>query len=136
MIEAKQVVDEARRWVGVPFRHIGRDASGIDCVGLPIVVCRALSLLPPEFDSGVYGRLPTGQLADRLGEHCVELPRAVPGSIIVIRWLVNAAHVGICTGPNMIHAYEALGKVIEHGYRGRWVRITHSVWGLPGVRYE
>jgi len=136
MIEAAQVVDEARRWVGVPFRHLGRDKNGIDCVGLPIVVGKALSLFPDDFDSGVYGRLPTGQLAARIGQHCTPLATVKPGTIIVIQWLVNAAHVAICTGPNMIHAYETLGRVIEHGYRGRWVRITHSVWGIPGVRYE
>jgi cell wall-associated NlpC family hydrolase len=132
----EQVVSEARGWVGVPFRHQGRDGHGIDCVGLPIVVGRALGIFPPAFDTAVYGRLPTGELVDRVKAHCRPIPAAVPGSLIVIAWTKVAAHVAICAGETMIHAYESVGKVVEHGYRGRWIRMTHSVWALPGVRYE
>lgn len=133
---AAAVIEEARGWVGVPFRHQGRDGYGVDCVGLPIVIGRALGLLPPEFDTATYGRLPTGALIERLSEHCAAIPRAVPGSIVVIAWTKVAAHVAICTGETLIHAYESVGQVVEHGYRGRWVRMTHSAWALPGVRYE
>ena len=130
------VIDEARGWVGVPFRHQGRSYSGIDCVGLPIVVGRALGHIPPAFDTAVYGRLPTGELVDRVKAHCRPIAAAVPGSLIVIAWTRLAAHVAICAGETMIHAYESVGRVVEHGYRGRWIRLTHSAWALPGVAYE
>lgn len=132
----ERVIAEARSWVGVPFRHQGRDGHGIDCVGLPIVVCRSLGLLPPEFDTPVYGRLPTGELIDRLKAHCRPMTEVLPGSIVVIAWTKLAAHTAIYTGETLIHAYESVGEVVEHGYRGRWVRMTHSVWALPGVAYE
>ena len=130
------VIAEARRWVGVSFRHQGRDSHGIDCVGLPIVVCQSLGLLPKSFDVSNYGRLPTGELVDRLKAHCRQIPEAVPGCIVVIAWTKLAAHTAIYTGETLIHSYQSVGKVIEHGYRGRWVRLTHSTWALPGVRYE
>lgn len=136
----ESVVLEARQWLNVPFRHQGRDGHGIDCVGLPIVVCRSLGLIGPEYDIANYGRLPSAELLMRLQVHCTPLPPskplATPGALIVIAWSRLAAHVAICTGETMIHAYERVGRVIEHGYRGRWVRMTHSVWALPGVRYE
>ena len=134
MIPAR-VIDEARSWVGVPFRHQGRDYSGIDCVGLPIVVGQSLGLFDQRLDIANYGRLPTGELVERLREHCQPIPRAVPGALVVIAWTKIAAHVAICTGETLIHAYESVGRVVEHGYRGRWIRMTHSAWALPGVEY-
>ena len=130
------VIAEARRWVGIPFRHQGRDGHGIDCVGLPIVVCQALGLIGEKFEITNYGRVPTGELLPRLQSHCAPLNRELPGSLVVIAWTKTAAHVAVCTGETLIHAYESVGRVVEHGYRGRWVRMTHSVWALPGVRYE
>lgn len=132
----ERVILEARQWLNVPFRHQGRDGHGIDCVGLPIVVGRSLGLIGPEFEVANYGRLPTGELIARVQGVCRPLERALPGSLIVIAWSRLAAHVAICADETMIHAYERVGRVIEHGYRGRWVRMTHSVWALPGVRYE
>ena len=131
-----RVIAEARTWLNVPFRHQGRDGHGIDCVGLPIVVCQSLGLLDQRFDVANYGRLPSGELVTRLQAVCRPIEQAVPGSLIVIAWSRLAAHVAICAGETMIHAYERIGRVIEHGYRGRWVRMTHSVWALPGVAYE
>ena len=134
-VEAADIVREARGWVGVPFLHQGRNSAGIDCVGLPIVICQSLGLLDQRFDVANYGRMPTGQLIDRLRPHCRPIPAAVPGSLLVIAWTKIAAHVAICTGETMIHSYESAGEVVEHGYRGRWIRLTHSIWALPGVRY-
>ena len=121
--------------MGVPFRHQGRTRYGIDCVGLPIVVCQNLGIIGANFEITNYGRLPSAELVERLQSHCQPIPVAVPGSLIVIAWTKIAAHVALCTGGTMVHAYESVGKVIEHGYRGRWIRLTHSAWALPGVAY-
>ncbi len=135
-IHPSQIVVAARQWVGTPFRHQGRDANGIDCVGLPIVIAKSFGLLPTEFADPVYGRAPTGEIVDQLCAVCSRADKAVPGSLIVIAWTKLAAHVAICAGDSMIHSYESVGCVVEHGYRGRWVRMTHSVWLMPGVAYE
>lgn len=129
------LIAEARSWLGVPFRHQGRNRHGIDCVGLPIVVCQTLGLIGPNFEITNYGRLPSGELVERLKAHCQPIPAAVPGSLIVVAWTRTAAHVALCTGETMVHAYESVGRVVEHGYRGRWIRLTHSVWAIPGVCY-
>jgi cell wall-associated NlpC family hydrolase len=131
-----EVVAEARSWVGVPFLHQGRSRRGIDCVGLPVVIAMSLGLVPRTFDTGAYGRLPTGELTDRLQDACIKTDKPKSGTIVVIAWTKTAAHTAICTGPTLIHAYQSVGRVVEHGYRGRWLRMTHSMWMLPGVRYE
>jgi cell wall-associated NlpC family hydrolase len=130
------VIEEARSLVGVPFRHQGRDMLGIDCVGVPIYALLRHGALPRDFQTAAYGRLPTGALIERLKAHCTPATRPVPASLVVIAWRNVAAHVGILTGDTIIHAYERVGEVVEHGYRGRWVRLTHSTWLLPGVQYE
>ncbi len=129
------VIAAARSYLGVPFRHQGRSRTGLDCVGLPIVVGRELGFFDAKFDVLNYGRLPSGELMQRVQQHCRRLPVAVPGSMLVVAWTKSAAHVAICTGETMIHAYESVGRVVEHGYRGRWVRLTHSAWALPVVQY-
>jgi cell wall-associated NlpC family hydrolase len=135
-VTASRFVEQARSWIGVQYRHQGRARSGVDCVGLPIAVLQELGLLPPRFEISNYGRTPSGELVERLQAHSKPMVQAVPGALIVIAWTKVAAHVAICTGGTMIHAYERIGTVVEHGYRGRWVRMTHSVWALPGVLYE
>jgi cell wall-associated NlpC family hydrolase len=134
-VTGQDIVVEARKWLGAPYRHQGRDVRGIDCVGLPIIIARTLGLLPKDFDTSVYGRLPTSDIIDRLSSVCAQSTEVKVGSIIVIAWSKIAAHTAIYTGESMIHAYESVGKVVEHGYRGRWVRMTHSIWLIPGVEY-
>lgn len=135
IVTPDDVVAEARRWVGVPFRHQGRDRNGVDCVGLPIIICKKFNLLPAGFEAVGYSRLPTGEIVSRIQDHCSLLDRPIAGCLIVIAWGKLAAHVGVFTGETMIHSYQSVGSVVEHGYRGRWVRLTHSLWALPGVAY-
>ena len=135
---ADAVVNEARSWVGVPFRHQGRDRNGVDCVGLPIVVLHSLGAVGDDFEIRDYARLPHhGTLEQRLVAHCTPLPRAVPGCLIAIQWQRTLAHVALYTDTDtLIHALERHQAVIEHGFRGLWrTRYATGSWALPGVRY-
>jgi len=133
---AEVLVSEARRWVGRPFLHQGTTWDGVDCIGLVVAVCKACEVIPPDFYTGVYGRVPANDmLKRRVAEYCRPLPGAGAGAMLVIRWTRQASHVAICTGETMIHSNERMGGVVEHGYRGRWLRMTDSVWALPGVDY-
>jgi cell wall-associated NlpC family hydrolase len=132
-----EVVREARSWVGVPFRHQGRDRNGVDCWGLPVVVLRELGALPAGFDTTHYPRSPSpGDLEARL-VYCTPLAEPMPGCLIGIRWQRTGAHVAIYTDTDtLIHALERHQKVIEHGFRGMWrTRFYIGAWALPGVRY-
>lgn len=138
VIDADAVVREARTWIGVPFLHQGRNRSGVDCVGLPIVVLRGLGAIEDDFEIPDYARFPyQGILEQRLMAHCTRLPDFVPGCLVPIRWGRTMAHVAIYTNTDtLIHAMERYGKVIEHGFRGMWrTRYAQGAWALPGVRY-
>jgi cell wall-associated NlpC family hydrolase len=137
MIPPQAVSDEARSWVGIPFRHQGRSRSGVDCIGLVIVVAQSLGLVPADFERRDYGRMPNrDELGQKIREHCRPLEVAQPGCMFAMRWNKEAAHVAIYTGETLIHSYERIGRVVEHSFRGRWPRFVDSVWTLPGVSYN
>ena len=99
------------------------------------MVCESLGLFDQRLEIANYGRLPTGALIDRIQQYCRPIEKAGPATLVVIAWTKIAAHVALGTGETLIHAYESVGRVVEHGYRGRWLRLTHSAWALPGVEY-
>lgn len=135
---ASEVIRVARTWVDVPFQHQGRARSGIDCVGLPIVVLQELGAIEKDFEILDYSRRPNnGNLEQRLIAHCTKLPEPLPGCLIAIQWERTLAHVALYTDTDtLIHALQRYGKVIEHGFRGMWrTRYAQGAWALPGVRY-
>lgn len=131
------VVDEARKLIGTPYRHQGRSRYGVDCVGFVVLVMERLATLPADLERANYGRLPKAELIEKTRAYCTPLMVLEPGALLLMRWPgeKDAGHAGIYTGEDrlMIHAYGVLQRVVEHGYRGAWVRITHSIWRLPGV---
>lgn len=134
-----EVVIQARSWIGVPFHHQGRSkALGVDCAGFVVELARELRILPSDFKETVdYRRLPDGRLEGLIQGICRKTEKAEPGTLILFKWPSQnyPSHVGICTGPTLIHAYQRADQVIENGYRGHWLRDTHGVYRLPGVEY-
>lgn len=141
MIDAARLIVEARAWLGVPFRHQGRGRTGVDCAGFLVELMRAAGELPSDYtEPANYGRQPQRELFDIVQRYCKPAGTRVqfPGALVLVRWLPQSppSHVGLCTGETMIHCYQRAGGVVEHGYRGPWLRVTHSLWRMPGVRYE
>lgn len=135
MIPAQAVIDEARKWIGVPFHHQGRVRAGVDCVGLIVVVMDGLGLMPRGADLADYGRHPNGTLTRVLDEHCTRLDAPLPGSVAVIRWWRQAHHVAIHAGETLIHSHQRFGGVAEHSFAGRWKGRCMAWYALPGVSY-
>lgn len=138
MICGQQIVDEARRWLGVPFLHQGRTKFGVDCVGL--VICVREAVEPCGFVDDitrVYGRRPKdGLLLSIANKECVQIEAAEPGAVLIIKWPKDPtpSHTAILTTEGtMIHSYRGIEKVCEVGYRAQWVRWTYGFWRLPGV---
>lgn len=137
MITANAVVAEARTWLGVPFLHQGRSRHGVDCIGWVASVCAQLgAFVPLQNLPHNYARNPQALLSDALRMLATPTTLEV-GCLILIKWPLapHASHVGIYTGKSMIHCYEAVGKVVEHGYSTPWPERTESLWRIPGVRY-
>lgn len=126
----RQVVRAARQYVGVPYRHQGRDAvSGLDCLGLVIAVARDIGH-DVTLDRTDYERITDGvELRDKLLDSGMtegSLPE--PGDVVQIcfRGLDGyGQHVGIVADGahelHLIHAYERArtGRVIIEPLR-RW----------------
>lgn len=139
MISVAALIEEARTWVGVPFLHQGRTRLGVDCAGFLVALMQSAGELPPDFrDVRNYSRRPNGELQALVARHCVRVPIAASGLLVLIQWpgQTQPSHTALLTGPTLIHCYERRRAVVEHSYRGMWIRDTHSLWRLPGVAYE
>lgn len=132
------IVREARSLLGTRFRHRGRRSTGVDCVGLGVVVFRACGIEVPDFR--LYGREPHADgLVERiraaLGPEVavapVLRPRIRPGDVLVFRFDVNPHHVGLAAdylygGLSVIHADGHTRRVIEQRFTDDMLRrVTH-----------
>lgn len=150
MIDPADIVGEARRWVGTPFRHRGHHIGrACDCVGIVRGVVRAFDLVdvPPEVEHELeaYSRTPNPR---RMGELLATFltrtdlaPRdAAPDAHVAwLQWRPDLPmHLAITATyrqrPTLIHALRDRG-VAEHGFVGLWRGRVHSYWRLPGVTY-
>lgn len=138
MITPDDLIAQARTWLGVKFLHQGRTRHGADCLGYVAALLGELgSPMPLERLPKNYARAPQSELEAMLRSLCREIPLQ-PAALVLVKWpdTVHPSHAGIYTGANLIHCTAENGCVVEHGYRGVWVRRTVSVWALPLVRYE
>lgn len=126
----------ARQYLGVPFRHLGRNpAVGIDCVGLLVL---ALDGAPATaLDPRTYGTEPTNgllesYLAAAFGPPIHEEPAA--GDVVSMRFGGPVRHVAIVGegehGLTLIHTSRMIGKVVEHRLDARWRRRIAGVYRL------
>lgn len=124
-------VEAARKMVGTPFAHQGRQPDvGLDCVGL--IFCSAWSAgLDLENVNG-YGRAPDGQwVRTVLAEYCDEIAEPESGDIVLFAiQRGHSQHCGIVDGPHVIHAYGSKGRVVRHRLEGAWSRRVDSYWRL------
>lgn len=144
MISAHDLVREARLLVGTPWLHQGRTRLGVDCIGLVILAAKNAGL-DVFAAAGVapvrrYGRRADPRLYGLMSTHCAAADAPRPGCVALFRFPGESwpRHFGILTfDDTMIHAEAKTRlRVVEHGYRMRWLSYTDSVWMLPGVRYE
>lgn len=127
MISRSQFICAARRWLGVPWVHQGRNRLGVDCIGLLLVTCWQLHLT--DYDVRGYGLFPRADWMQ--AEFDAILPRvdeAQPGDVVLLRLAKRLLHVGIRTEHGVIHAWGGK-RVVE--VRTPWpVAVAYSV---PGV---
>lgn len=142
MTTRQDVVNEARTYLDIPWRHQGRTVHGIDCAGLILCVGRKLGVMPQDYDVQGYSRRPNQfQFIAAFREHMDELPLqdAQPGDAVTFIDGPYPCHVGILTERNgvlyFVHAYAGCRKTIEQPYQGEWLaKATHAFTyrGLKG----
>lgn len=143
---AASVIAHARRLVGTPVRHQGRDpAVGLDCVGLLVSVSRRMGIEPHDFLD--YDCPPDpGVLMRELRKGMDEVPRleeASPGHALVFRLHLkgDAQHLGVLTHrETLIHALilrnRKRNRVSEVTMDRRWWRLCCGAFAFRGVDYR
>ena len=137
MNRRQQIVDEARTWLGVPWRHLGRNRAGIDCVGLGVVVTRKLGVC--DYDVLTYSRVPHAGLLDHLRRVAREIPVAEigPGDFITIEDSAYPFHVAFVSEKHgalhIIHAHARRRMVVEEPYIHDWPVLTLNAFRFPWV---
>lgn len=135
----QDIIDEARKWLGVPWRHQGRTRRGVDCVGLVVMVGQALNI--PHEDRTDYGREPAEHtLIDHMRKYLSPVPGLAinPGIVAVFRQSRYPCHVGIFSEINgVIHVINSRAdarKVIEEPFvDGRHGLSLLHLLSFPGL---
>lgn len=136
-----EVIDEARTYLDVPWRHQGRTRFGIDCAGLIVLIGRKFSLLPSDYDVAGYSRRPNEfdfikAFRDNMDER--PLFEAQPGDAVTFIDGPYPCHVGILTIKydvlHFVHAYAGCRKTIEQPYTGEWQRKATHCFAYRGIR--
>lgn len=140
---SEAIVDEARRWIGTPYRHQASClGAGTDCLGLIRGVWRALFGAEPEAVPAysMDWSEPQGQerLWDAAMRHLIEKPAGTedPGDVILFRMRGGAVakHLGIMSvvgpGAAFVHAYSGRG-VVESALSAPWRRRIVARFAFP-----
>jgi len=154
------LVKHARSFIGVPFKHRGRDRRGLDCAGLVWCAYAEAGVVMPDLRR--YGREPhkDGMMRvarEALGPALWEgalgqvAPRSLlrKGDVVVIRFDVEPHHMGIL-GEDLIHGlslihsngmrgllsadgrrFEKVGRVMEHGLDDVHLKMICAVFRRP-----
>lgn len=125
-MSAAEIVAAARALLGVPFRLHGRDAAGVDCVG---VVALALRLgVPQDYGLRSGDALRAERWLAATGLRRVERP--MPGDVALVRPGPLQLHAIVHVPGGFVHAHAGLGRVVETPGPCPWPVIGH--WRLIG----
>ena len=121
--------EAARRYLGVPFQHQGRDPQrGIDCIGLVVLCERDCGGSPEDFTA--YDRHPSARMLETALRAYYGPPVSgmCPGDLVAIRYAATkrgpVRHVAVvgehAHGLSLIHTDSNIGRVVEHRLDDGW----------------
>jgi hypothetical protein len=137
----KKIVEQARTYLGTPFRHHARGREAIDCVGLPLRVAEDLRLVDRHgycFKADSYSNyraLPRRADVERVLEWLMvrgDCAEGMPGDVAVFRTPLESVLLGILSDVGVIRAdWFTAGCVVEHRIDASWSRRICSVFSIP-----
>ena len=151
MYTQDDVINQARTWLDVPYKHLGRKKNiAVDCAGLVIGVAREMKVLDPE--DFRYSEFPDKDYLLRcVGDYLHMdasiasdpdiLQQVAKGKVVVmyVRNPAEAQHMGIISENKgrltLIHAFSKRGRVVEHSLSSFWKKRIMGVYRYPGVQY-
>lgn len=125
-VSRQQVVEEARSWIDVRWKHQGRNRAGIDCIGLVVMTMKAFDI--PVEDLTGYRRSPNPAIFMTGIQSQLDLcSQPLPGGVAIFREALQPCHVGIFAGTaenlTLIHGYAPYGRVREEPFTNQWPRL-------------
>lgn len=139
-VTREEIVAEARRYAALktPWRHRGRSETGLDCIGLAVMIFDKFGL--EYMDQSGYSRTPDGdKFVDLMKAHfTVASPvKLKPGMLIVFQDSSRPCHVGIYAErdgqPRIIHATADRRVTIEEPYDRHLSSRFRMALDFPGV---
>lgn len=134
MTTRQAIIDHARKFIGVPWRHQGRSERGLDCIGLVVRVAHDLGL--SDYDNFGYRRIAEARrLEEELDSQMLRVPEhlAKPGDVLLMQYAGNPQHVGIKTDYGVIHAMITAKKVVEHRLDHVWASRVIRAYQFKGI---
>lgn len=140
-VEMPPLIVAARRYLRVPFRHRGRSAKALDCVGLGVRAYADCGVVLPDVRH--YGREPHDgglmrALVAALGEPVGHGPDAElqVGDVACFEYNNEPHHVGLIGwlpygALSIIHADSILGEVVENRLDDVWRQRINAVFRRP-----
>lgn len=137
-----QVIAEAQSWVRVPFRKGGRSRTGVDCLGLLVVIGRALNV--HHVDEPNYSQWPDPRrmLLKKLRQYLIEMPpnSDLPGLVGAFAEKRLPGHVGIFTRKGgLVHLVHARMPPPHTVVEEDWSKVPAgefhllSLFAFPGM---
>ncbi|MFA5170430.1 MAG: NlpC/P60 family protein [Sulfuriferula sp.] len=132
---ADDIISAARECIGTPFQHQGRiNGLALDCAG--VIVCVASKFGLKSIQPAGYGRSPCNGMLEEAADMQPYLDRVTAmqaGDVLMMRFTGEPQHVGIYTGENIIHAYESVGKVVEHRLDEKWAARIVRIYRFKDI---
>ena len=127
------IIEEARKWIGVRWRHQGRSIHGVDCVGLLVKVAQNCKLT--DYDYVTYQRMPKRRMLLEYFTHaqCTEKQNREVGDILLLNMGPYPCHCAIYCGDTIIHAFAPRKQVIEEPLIEFYEKRLSYVYSFPGV---
>lgn len=144
--DGRAVASAARRYIGVRWRHQGRNRErGLDCIGLLLVTATDVGLWPRGLDDLAlrdYARYPDGDMMHRLMvAHLDRAPQPLAiGNVLELASESELAnHIAIVTRllprPAVVHGSAYHRRVVEHDVTREWRKRNKVLaeFVLPGM---
>lgn len=143
-VTRQEIMDYARTFIGVRWRHQGRDkAFGIDCVGLISRTGNDKGLI--TFDIRDYDMNPDGVLLQAMANKVLILlkPHTFTfGDVLMFKDVKLPCHMAIVGDKghpaqgypfSLIHAYRDVRKCTENLLDESWMKKIVAQYSFPGV---